>query len=300
MVKIVECVPNFSEGRRPEVINEIVRAIKGVSGVVVLDVEADADHNRSVITFVGEPAACLEAAFAGCAAAARLINMEEHRGSHPRIGATDVIPFVPVKNVTMAECVELAAELGRRIADELGIPVYLYGEAARRPERKSLPNIRRGQYEGLKSEIARPERHPDFGPPRLHPTAGATCVGARPFLIAYNVNLSTPDVTVAQRIAEAVREKDGGLTNVRAIGLYLSARHQAQVSMNLLDAERTPVHRVLEMVRREAARYGVSVTGTEIVGLVPAGALLAAAAYYLQLENFEPARQVLEFRLQKE
>ncbi|WP_027718610.1 glutamate formimidoyltransferase [Desulfovirgula thermocuniculi] len=300
MVKIVECVPNFSEGRRPEVINEIVRAIQSVPGVAVLDVEADADHNRSVVTFVGEPAACLEAAFAGCAAAARLINMEEHRGSHPRIGATDVIPFVPVKNVTMAECVELAARLGRRIAEELGIPVYLYGEAARRPERKSLPNIRRGQYEGLKSEIARPERHPDFGPPRLHPTAGATCVGARPFLIAYNVNLNTPDVTVAQRIAEAVREKDGGLTNVRAIGIYLSARHQAQVSMNLLDPGRTPVHRVLELVRREAARYGVSVTGTEIVGLVPAEALLAAAAYYLQLENFDPARQVLEFRLHKE
>lgn len=292
----MECVPNFSEGRRGEVITCIARAVQSVPGVAVLDTKSDADHNRSVITFVGDPESCLEAAFSACERAAGLINMEEHKGAHPRIGATDVIPFVPVKNVTMAECVELAEKLGRRIASELEIPVYLYGEAARRPERRNLPDVRKGQYEALKTEIAGEERRPDFGPPSLHPTAGATVVGARPFLVAYNINLHTPDLAIAQEIARAIREKDGGLTNVRAIGVYLTDRQVAQVSMNLVDPNRTPIHRVTEMVRREAAQYGIAVSDSEIVGLVPADALIKAAGYYLQLRNFDSS-QVLDFRL---
>ncbi|HIQ02276.1 MAG TPA: glutamate formimidoyltransferase [Anaerolineales bacterium] len=295
MQQIVECVPNFSEGRRPEVIQEIVEAMQAIPGVQVLDVQSDADHNRTVVTMVGPPKAVEEAAFAGIACAARRIDMEKHRGEHPRIGAADVVPFIPVRGVTLEDCVQLARRLGRRVGEELSIPVYLYEAAATRPERVNLADIRRGEYEGLKQEIeTNPNRAPDFGPARL-PTAGATVIGARPFLIAFNVYLNTDDVTVARRIARAVRHSSGGLRYVKALGLLVEG--QAQVSMNLTDLRRTPIHRVMEMIRREAARYGVTITHSELVGLLPQQALLDAAAWYLQLE-LDP-RQVLENRLQE-
>ncbi len=297
MKKIVECVPNFSEGRRPDVVEEIVKAIESVPGVLVLDREMDRDHNRSVITFVAEPEAAVEAAVRAARRAAELIDLNEHRGEHPRIGATDVIPFVPIRNVTMEECIALARETGRRIAEELKIPVYLYERAATRPDRVDLANIRKGEFEGLREVIARdPDRAPDFGEPRLHPTAGATAVGARPPLIAYNVNLNTNDLEIARKIARAVRGRDGGLRYVKALGFELKDRGIVQVSMNLVDYEQTPIFRAFEMVKREAERYGVSVRSSEIVGLVPQAALDACAEWYLQLENFS-RDQILENRL---
>ncbi len=297
MKRIVECVPNFSEGRRLDVVQEIVKAIESVPGVLVLDQEMDRDHNRSVITFVAEPAAAVEAAVRATRRAAELIDLNEHRGEHPRIGATDVIPFVPLRNVTMEECIALARETGRRIAEELKIPVYLYERAATRPDRVDLANIRKGEFEGLREAIATdPDRAPDFGEPKLHPTAGATIVGARPPLIAYNVNLNTTDIEIARKIARAVRGRDGGLQYVKALGFELKDRGIVQVSMNLTDYERTPIFRAFEMVKREAERYGVRVLSSEIVGLVPQAALDACAEWYLQLENFS-REQILENRL---
>jgi glutamate formiminotransferase len=293
MAKLIECVPNFSEGRRPEVIAAIAGEVRKVPGVRLLDVKADASHNRTVVTFVGEPAAVKQAAFATCAKAAELIDMEKHTGGHPRIGATDVIPFIPVKEVAMEECVGLANELGREIADKLAIPVYMYEAAAKTPARQNLPEIRKGQYEGLKQEIARPERRPDYGPARMHPTAGATVVGARQFLIAYNINLGTSDVAVAKKIANCIREAKGGYKYVRAMGVLIDDRQVAQVSMNMIDYSGTPLYRVFETVRAEAARYGVNIIGSEIVGLVPLQALLDAADYYLRLEGFN-RKQVME------
>ncbi|MGH2621143.1 MAG: glutamate formimidoyltransferase [Anaerolineales bacterium] len=293
-MKLVECVPNFSEGRRPEVIEAIEAAIRSIDGIQVLDRHVDADHNRCVITFVGSPAAASAAAFAGIAKAAELITLETHQGEHPRIGATDVVPFIPVREVSMPECVELARALGSRVAQQLGIPVYLYEEAATRPDRVNLEDIRRGEYEGLKSAIASdPERMPDFGPAQLGPS-GATVIGARKPLIAYNVYLTTDDVEVAKRIAKTVRFSGGGLRFVKALGLLVD-RH-AQVSMNLTDFTRTPIHRVVELIRREADRYGVGIHHSELVGLIPQEALVEAARWYLQLDDFEPT-QVLETRL---
>ncbi len=293
-MKLVECVPNFSEGRRTEVIEAIEGAIRAVEGIQVLDRHVDADHNRSVITFVGAPAAAAEAAFAGVAKAAELISLETHQGAHPRIGATDVVPFIPVREVSMRECVDLARALGSRVAEQLGIPVYLYEEAAARPDRVNLEDIRRGEYEGLRSSIVSdPERKPDFGPQQLGP-AGATVIGARRPLIAYNVYLATDDVEVAKRIAKTVRFSGGGLRFVKALGLLVDGR--AQVSMNLTDFTRTPIHRVVEMIRREADRYGVGVHHSELVGLIPQEALVESARWYLQLDALEPA-QVLENRL---
>lgn len=292
--QIVQCVPNFSEGRRQDVVQDIVDAIRAVPGVHVLDVESDADHNRSVVTFVGLPEAVLEGAFQGIARAAQRIDMEQHQGAHPRMGAADVVPFVPVRGVTMEDCVALARRLGERVGRELGIPVYLYEEAATRPDRRNLANVRRGEYEGLKEAIRTdPDRAPDFGPAEMG-SAGATAIGARPPLIAFNVYLHTDDVAVAQAIARAVRHSSGGLRYVKALGLLVEG--QAQVSMNLTDYRRTPVARVMELIRREAARYGVAVARSEVVGLLPAEALLDAAAYYLQLRGFSPS-QVLENRL---
>jgi len=294
MRKIVECVPNFSEGRRQEVIDQIAAAIATVPGVHVLDVQSDADHNRTVVTFVGEPATVEEAAFRGIEKAAELIDMNLHRGEHPRLGAADVVPFVPIKNVTMEDCVAIARRLGERVGRELGIPVYLYEKAATRPERQNLAEVRRGEYEGIKAEIAtRPEREPDFGPRRVG-KAGATAIGARPPLIAFNVYLGTDDVEVAKAIARAVRHSSGGLRYVKALGLLVKGR--AQVSMNLTDYRQTPVHRVAEMIRREAERYGVSVVEGELIGLIPNEALVEAATFYLQLGNFSPD-QILENRL---
>ena len=246
------------------------------------------------MTIVGEPDAIAEAAIRGVGKAAELIDMTQQTGAHPRIGATDVVPFIPIEGVTLEECAELARKVGREIWNRYQIPIYFYEAAARRPERKNLENIRRGQFEGLREEVLRdPDRSPDIGEPRLHPTAGATVVGARTFLIAYNINLNTPDVEIAKKIAKAVRFSSGGLRHVKAMGVFLAARNQSQVSMNLTDFEQTPVHRVFEAVKREAERYGVSIAGSEIIGLMPRRALEAAAEYYLQIENFSPAR-VLE------
>ncbi|MCL2009512.1 MAG: glutamate formimidoyltransferase [Synergistaceae bacterium] len=298
MAKLVECVPNFSEGQRPEVINAIIDEARA-AGVKVLDYSSDADHNRTVLTFAGEPLAVKKAAFACCAKAAELINMENHKGAHPRIGATDVIPFIPVLDVDMEECVALARELGREIAEKLSIPVYFYEAAAIRPGMKALPDVRKGGYEGLKEAIKTPERAPDEGPASMHPTAGATVVGARRFLVAYNINLGTPDVEIAKKIAQAIRAAKGGYVNCRAMGLKLEDRNIAQVSVNMTDYASTPLHRVFETVKSEASRYGVNVTGSEIVGLTPMQALMDAAAFYLRLEGFE-REQVLEARLLEE
>ena len=296
MSKLVQCVPNFSEGRRPEVIDAITAEVTAVPGVKLLDVNADASHNRVVVTFVGEPEAVKEAAFRSCRKATELIDMEQQTGEHPRIGATDVIPFIPVKNVTMEECVELARALGEEIAEKLGIPVYLYEEAAKIPTRRALPDIRKGQYEGLKQEISKPERHPDFGPPQMHTSAGATVVGARQFLVAFNINLSTSDVQIAKNIAAAIREAKGGYKYCRAMGVMIEDRNVAQVTINMVNYTGTPLHRVFETVKAEAARYGVNVIGSEIIGLTPLQALLDAADYYLRLEGFD-RKQILEENL---
>jgi glutamate formiminotransferase len=292
--QIVESVPNFSEGRRQAVIEQIVTAMSGVTGVRVLDVQSDQDHNRSVVTILGAPRPVVEAAFQGIAKAAELIDMNHHRGGHPRMGATDVVPFVPVQGVTMEECAALAHQLGERVGTELNIPVYLYEAAATRPERQNLADVRRGEYEGLKEEIAtNPDRAPDFGP-AIMGAAGATAIGARPPLIAFNVYLSTSDVAPAKAIAKAIRHSSGGLRFVKALGLLVEG--QAQVSMNLTDYRQTPIYRVLELIRAEAARYGLQVTRSEVVGLLPVQVLVDTAQFYLQLDGFSPD-QILENRL---
>lgn len=299
MAKLVECVPNFSEGQRPEVISAIIDQARAVPGVKVLDYSSDPDHNRTVLTFVGEPQAAKEAAFACCAKAAELIDMEKHKGGHPRIGATDVIPFIPVAGVSMEECITLAHELGKEIAEKLSIPVYFYEAAAKRPHMKALPDVRKGEYEGLKEAIKTSERAPDEGPQTMHPKAGATVVGARPFLVAFNINLATSDVSIAKKIAQTIRAAKGGYVNCRAIGLMLDDRGIAQVSINMTDYTSTPLHRVFETVKSEAARYGVNVTGSEVIGLTPMQALIDAASFYLRIDDFK-RDQVLEARLLEE
>jgi glutamate formiminotransferase len=295
--KIVECIPNFSEGRRAEVIDQIVAAIKSVPGAVLLDRESDADHNRSVVTFVAEPDRVVDAAIAGAKKAAELIDLNKHSGEHPRMGATDVIPFVPISGVTMDECVQLARVCGERMWSELSIPVYLYEKAATRPERENLAGVRKGQFEAIRDEISINEaRRPDYGEARVHSTAGITAVGARPALIAYNVNLGTSDIEVANKIARAVRHQTGGLRYVKALGFELKDRGIVQVSMNMVNYEGTPLFRAFEMIKREAERYGVPVVGSEIVGLVPQRALNAVPDYYLQLESFTEDL-ILEHRL---
>ena len=294
MKQIVECVPNFSDGRRPHVYNAIADAIRAVPGTHVLDVSPDPDHNRTVVTFVGSPSAVEEGAFKAIAEAARHINLDEHEGEHPRMGATDVCPFVPVKGVTIEDCVAIANKLGQRVGDELGISVYLYGDAAKTPERQKLSTIRRGQYEKWREEVGtKPERKPDFGPAEARPW-GATVIGVRPFLIAYNIYLNSDDVDVANKIARAVRFSTGGLRHVQALGFLVEG--QAQVSMNLTDFSKTSIFRVQEMVRREAAGYGLLITKAELVGLTPEKALLEAARWYLQLEDLQD-EQVLELQL---
>jgi glutamate formiminotransferase len=291
---LVECVANFSEGRRQDVIEAIVLAIGSVVGTAVLDVHSDADHHRSVVTFAGEPESVLESAYVGIATAARLIDLDAHRGQHPRIGAADVVPFVPLSGITLAECAALAHQLGERVGRELQIPVYLYEAAALRPDRVNLADVRRGEYEGLKEAIlSDPDRAPDYGPSRLG-KAGATAIGARLPLIAYNVYLNTSDVEIARKIAASIRYSSGGLAHVKALGLLVNER--AQVSMNLTDYTRTPIARVMEMIRSEAARYGVAVASSELVGLIPQDALIEAARWYLQLDDFS-ADQILEERL---
>ncbi len=294
LTSLVECIANFSDARRPEVIEAIIQAIQSVPSVSLLDRHSDLDHNRTVLTFVGPPDRIGEAAFQAIRRAAELIDLNAHTGEHPRIGASDVVPFVPISGVTMQDCIEIANQVGKRVGEELQIPVYLYEEAATRPDRKNLEDIRRGQYEGLKAEIGiKPERDPDYGPAHLGP-AGATVIGARQPLIAFNVYLTTEDVSIANQIAKAVRYSSGGLRYVKGLGLLVEGR--AQVSMNLTNFRRTPVARVVETIRREAARFGVSIHHTELVGLIPQEALVEAARWYLQLDQFEP-KQVLEQRL---
>lgn len=295
MQKIVECVPNFSEGRRPSVLDEIVQVMLE-TGVMLLDREMDANHNRAVVTIAGEPPAVAEAAFRGVRAAAERIDLDTHRGEHPRMGATDVVPFAPIRNVTMDECVALARQVGERIGRELEIPVYLYERAATRPERRDLAYVRKGEYETIRDEIAaNPDRAPDFGPRRLG-KAGAVAVGARPFLIAYNVNLDTRDVQVAKAIAQVTREKGGGLRGVKALGFALHNKGIVQVSMNLTDFHLTGMLAAFQHVRAEAAKRGVRVVGSELVGLVPLDALAQIAEQALALEGFD-SNQVIEVRL---
>ncbi len=297
MAEIVECVPNFSEGRRKDVVDAIAEAIGSVAGVRVLDQEMDANHNRSVITFVGDRAGVAEAAFRGAQKAVERIDMNRHQGEHPRVGALDVLPFVPIAGVTMDDCGGLARSVGKRIADELHVPVYLYEAAATRPDRRALPDVRRGEYEGLKVEIAtNPDRRPDFGPLRLHPTAGACIVGARPVLIAWNVNLRTTDVGTAKRIAESIRESDGGLPAVRAKGFELADRGLVQVSMNMIDYHKTSLVQAFEAIRALAAKERVDIEESEIIGLVPLDALVDAATQYFKLARFH-REQILETRL---
>ena len=297
MKRLIECVPNFSEGRDPAKVEALVNVMSGVPGVYVLDREMDADHNRCVITLAGEPDAVGEAAILGAGKAMELIDMNTHTGAHPRVGATDVVPFIPVDGVTIEDCVALAKRVGNEIWKRYRIPIFFYEAAAARPDRVNLENVRRGQFEGLREELKKNhDRQPDIGEPKLHPTAGVTVVGARKFLVAYNVNLNTSDISVANKIAKAIRFSSGGLRYVKSMGVELKARNLAQVSINLTDYEQTPMHRVYEMVKREAERYGAMPVGSEIVGLVPKKAIEMAADYFLQLENFSPA-QVFENKL---
>jgi glutamate formiminotransferase len=298
-MKLVECVPNFSEGRNSKVVDKIVEEIRKVDGVSLLDRESDPDHNRSVITFIGEPKNVKKAAFTATAKATELINMNKQKGEHPRIGATDVIPFVPISDTTMEECVKLAKELGQEISTKLKIPVYLYAEAATRPDRVSLPNIRKGEYEGLKEEIKiNPDKKPDFGPSEMHPTAGAIVIGARYPLIAFNVNLNTKNLDVAQNIARKIRESSGGFKAVQAKGFDIKERGMVQVSMNLLNYEITSMFKVFNAIKEEAEKQGVEVIGSEVIGLIPMNALLDVAEKYLKIENFKK-NQILEKRLKE-
>jgi len=298
MKRLIECVPNFSEGRDPAKVDAIVGAMSSVPGVYVLDREMDADHNRCVVTLAGEPEAVAEAALRGAGKAMELIDLTKHSGAHPRVGATDVLPFIPIEGVTIEDCVALARRVGHEIWKRYRIPVFFYEAAATRPDRTNLENVRRGQFEGLREEMrTNLDRQPDVGEPKVHPTAGVTVVGARKFLIAYNVNLNTADVSIANKIAKAIRFSSGGLRYVKSMGVELKARNLAQVSINLTDFEQTPMHRVYEMVKREAERYGAVPVGSEIVGLIPKKAIEMAADFFLQLENFSPA-QVLENKLE--
>ena len=294
--KIVECVPNISEGRNKETVKKCAEAVSSVPGVTLLNCTSDSDHNRSVLTFIGSPEGVVEAAVALCRTASRLIDLTKHKGEHPRMGAVDVIPFIPVKNVTMDEAVEISRNVGKRIFEEAGIPVYLYENSASAGHRRNLADVRRGQFEGLKEKTLLPDWQPDFGT-GFHKTAGISIVGAREFLIAFNINLSTSNVDIAKKIAKVIRQSGGGLSCVKALGIMLHNRNIAQVSINMTDYKVTPLYRVVELVRAEARRWGVTVTGTELIGLSPMKALIDAAEYYLQLEDFNYSAQVFENHL---
>jgi len=293
---IIESIPNVSEGRRPEVIEHLAEAIRATPGVRLLDYSSDPSHNRSVYTLVGDADGVKHATLALFEQAVAAIDLRTHRGEHPRLGAVDVVPFVPIDGITMAECVALAQEVGAAVADRFGVPVFLYEEASANPARRNLEDIRRGEFEGLAAKMRNAEWTPDFGPAVPHPSAGASVIGARLPLIAYNINLNTNRLDVAKKIAAAIRHSSGGLRYVKAAGFMLEDRGIAQVSMNLTNYEKTPIFRVFEIVKREAARYGVSILESEIVGLVPSAALTAAAEFYLQIERFGP-EQVLENKL---
>jgi glutamate formiminotransferase len=294
--KIVECVPNFSEGRDKEKLERIVDEVRKQEGVKLLDYSMDKDHNRSVVTFVGEPDMVIEAAFNACKKAAELIDLRTHKGEHPRMGATDVIPLIPIKNISMQECVEYSKKLSKRIGEELNIPVILYERSASRPEREDLAVIRKGEFEGMFEKLKQKEFQPDFGPDKPHESAGVTAVGARMPLIAFNVNLNTNNLDIAKKIAKAVRGKSGGFKYCKALGFELKERNIVQVSMNMVDYTKTPLYRVFQVIENEANRYGVNVVGSEIVGLVPMNALVDTADYFLKLEDFSYDR-VLENRI---
>ena len=295
-MEIIECIPNISEGRRNDVIEKIIDEIKKVD-VNVLDVESDVDHNRTVITYIGTKENIKKATFSLTKKAIELIDMNKHKGQHPRIGAVDVIPFVPLSGITMDECVEFSREFAKEYAEMFKIPVYLYEKSALKEYRRNLANVRRGEFEGLREEIKIDEsKKPDFGPSCLHPTAGATAIGARIPLIAYNVYLGTNNLSIAKTIAKAIRERDGGLTNVKALGMEIKEKNVVQVSMNLTNFQKTPIYRVFELIKTEAKRYGVSVIGSEIVGLLPIDAITDSIAYYLQLEKFAK-EQILEMKI---
>jgi glutamate formiminotransferase len=299
MKKIIECVPNFSEGKDPEKIKRILEPFQSRQNVRLLDHQRDADHNRLVVTSVGEPEALQETLVAATGVAVEVIDMRKHQGQHPRMGAVDVIPFIPVKNVTMEETVHLSREVAKTIWEKYGLPVFLYEASAVDPARKDLAGIRKGQFEGMAEKVKLPGWKPDFGETKIHPTAGVVAIGARMPLVAFNVNLSTDNIQIADSIAKAVRHISGGLRYCKAIGVDLKERNIVQVSMNMTDFTKTPLHRVVELIKIEAKRYGVSVVGSEIVGLVPMGALIDSAAYYMGLEDFT-INQILEVRTMEE
>lgn len=297
MAQIVEFIPNFSEGRREEVISALVREAESVPGVTLLDHSSDHSHNRSVFTMIGSPEGMAEAAFRLCKLASEKIDMREHSGEHPRMGACDVFPFVPVKEISIAECVALSKQTAEHIWKELRIPSFLYEYSASRPERANLAAVRKGQFEGMPEKLLREEWAPDYGERKIHPTAGIIAIGARPPLIAYNINLNTSDIKIANAIAKTIRGSSGGYQYCKAIGVMLKERNLAQVSINMVNFEGTPIYRVFEAVRAEARRWGVSIAGSELVGLTPARALVDCAEYYLQIENFDYQKQVLENHL---
>lgn len=293
MTQLIECVPNISEGRRPEVVSTIVDAIKRVPGVQWLDHSSDPDHNRSVLTFLGTPEVLKAAVLVLYEQVAQHIDMRTQTGSHPRMGAVDVVPFIPISNATMDDCVALAKSVGEAVSAKFGVPVQLYEEAASAPHRRNLADVRKGQYEGMAEKLAQAPWTPDFGPAAPHPQLGVSAIGARMALIAYNVYLNTNNLEVAKAIGVAVRGSSGGLAHVKGMGIYTEERDQVQVSMNLVNYKKTPIYRVFELIKIEAARYGVQVVGSEIVGLIPQEALLESAAYYLQIEGYKP-EMVLE------
>ncbi len=297
MAKLVECIPNFSEGRDQAVIDALVNEAKSVPGVTLLDHSSDASHNRSVFTLVGDPEGIAEAAFRLCKLASEKIDMTKHTGEHPRMGATDVIPFVPVKDMTEEECVEISKKVAERIYNELKIPSFLYEASAQKPGRTNLAAVRKGQFEGMPEKLQQEEWAPDFGERKIHPTAGITAIGARMPLVAFNINLNTSDINIANAIAKTIRASSGGFKYCKAIGVMLEDRNIAQVSMNMVNYEGTPLYRVFEVVRAEAKRWGVTITGSEVIGLTPAKALVDCAEYYLQIENFDYGKQILENHL---
>lgn len=297
MAKIVQCIPNFSEGKDKKIIEALVKEAQSVPGVSLLDHSSDESHNRSVFTLVGDPEGMKEAAFKLAKLASEKIDMTKHKGEHPRMGATDVIPFVPIKDMTIDETVELSKEVAERLYTELGIPSFLYEESAQSPNRKNLARVRKGQFEGMSEKLKEEDWAPDYGERKIHPTAGITAVGARMPLVAFNVNLDTDDVEIANKIARTVRGSNGGYADCKGIGVMLEDRNIAQVSMNMVNFEGTPLYRVFEAIRFEAERYGVNIIGSEIIGLTPAKALIDTAEYYLKVEDFDYAQQVLENHL---
>ena len=294
MAKIIECIPNISEGRNQEVIEAVLNEVRSTPGVTLLNHSSDPNHNRTVITFLGSPEGVADAAVKLAKKAAELIDLTKHVGEHPRMGAVDVCPFVPVKEVTTEECVALSKEVGKRIWEEAGMPVFLYEDSASAPHRVNLAAIRKGQFEGMAEKVLQPEWEPDFGGRTIHPTAGTVAVGCRMPLVAYNINLNTSDITIASTIAKTIRQANGGLACVKALGVMLEDRNIAQVPINMTNLHKTPLYRVVELVKAEAKRWGVTVVGTEVVGLTPMHALIDAAEYYLQIENFDGEKQVLE------